>query len=230
MNEENILKTGFLSNFKRYFAEKSDRIVLYSALNTLPNATFAIFKIGVGLFYLSFWFLTFGGYYLALLAIRLNFLRAYHHVRTTNETVTERIREEKHYLFDGGLYYAGLGFFFTLLSFTLYMRNQNEHYTRFIAISIATIGFVKIIAAIISWFNTRKLKSPLISYLKALSLADGLLAIVMTQYALLSYQGESDASTTTGIFGMGIGTLLIVIGFVIALRSRHLKKQIKRAD
>ena len=48
-------------------------------------------------------------------------------------------------------------------------------------------------------------------FLKTFNLADGAMAIVLTQYALLSAQQEM-ANQVTGIFGMGVGSLLVLIG------------------
>ncbi|MGX4593098.1 hypothetical protein JNUCC76_04060 [Leuconostoc sp. JNUCC 76] len=41
--------------------------------------------------------------------------------------------------------------------------------------------------SVVGWLKARHFRSPIITYLKSLNLVDGLVAIVMTQYALLSY-------------------------------------------
>ncbi|CAK1222948.1 hypothetical protein R53140_OCIKHKEL_00034 [Fructobacillus fructosus] len=89
MNPENNKRNSRFHLITRHFANKSDRIFLYSAMNTIPNTFFALFKIVIGFLYLSLWFLTFGGYYLALLGIRIYFLRVYHRLRISTESVAD---------------------------------------------------------------------------------------------------------------------------------------------
>ena len=51
-------------NLRHHISEKSDRVVLYNAASTISNLVFALIKLTIGIFFLSLWFLIFGGYYI----------------------------------------------------------------------------------------------------------------------------------------------------------------------
>ncbi|MBW1606376.1 hypothetical protein [Lactobacillus sp. Sy-1] len=209
---------------KRHFINKADRIALFSLFNTFTSAIIAIFKIGLGIFYLSNWFLIFGFYYLILFFTRVYFLRRYTQIRLQNLTAAKRIAKEDLYLREGGLLYSLLGFALAGISGYMYTYGSNQSYSELVIEMIALMGFIKIISSVVGWFKTRKFNSPILLFLKALNIADGLVAIVMTQYVILSYEHSPSASSSTGLFGMGIGSCLVVIGIVILIRSHFFRK------
>lgn len=77
-------------NLRHHISEKSDRVVLYNAASTISNLVFALIKLTIGIFFLSLWFLIFGGYYIILLAIRSYFLWRYRQIRVSNINPLER--------------------------------------------------------------------------------------------------------------------------------------------
>lgn len=209
-------------NLKRHIEYKADRVVLYNAFSTINNSIFAIIKLIIGVVFLSLWFLIFGGYYLALLSVRIYFLRCYMQVRTSDLDLNQRQKVETHYLYEGGLLFSGLGVILISLSGYMYFYGHNQHYNKVVVLLIALMGFTKIISSIIGWFKAHRFRSPIILFLKAVSIADGLVAIVITQYVLLSYRHASSATSSTGLFGIGIGFVLVIIGILITIRSRHI--------
>lgn len=209
-------------NLRRHIIEKADRIVLYNAASTITNFLFALLKIVVGLLFWSLWFMIFGGYYVLLLAIRSYFLWRYQQVRMSALSLTQRKIIETKYLREGGFFYALLGAALVVLSAYMYYRGQPQHYNQSIVLLIALIGFVKIGTSIAGWIRARHFHSPIITFLKSLNFADGLVAIVMTQYALLAYEKSPQASSSTGLFGAVIGCMLVLLGLSISLKA-HLK-------
>ncbi len=212
-------------HLRQHIKHKSDRVVLYSALNTISNSMFAIFKIIVGLLFWSMWFLIFGGYYIVLLTARIYFLYRYTKIRKSNLDFSERLAIEKHYLREGGLLYSLLGFLLASLSGYMYVYGYDENYNQSVVLLIALMGFTKIISSVVGWVKARSFHSPIILFLKSLNIADGLVAIVMTQYVLLSYEHSASASSATGLFGMGIGLFLMIGGIAIVVRA-HFYKQV----
>ncbi|USS92153.1 hypothetical protein [Fructobacillus americanaquae] len=214
------------NNLKRHISLKADRVVLYNLFSTVSNSMFAMIKITIGLVLWSLWFLIFGFYYLILLAIRAYFLFRYKQVRIANFSNLERRKLEEIYLREGGIFYSILGLVLVGLSTFMFVHGQPQNYNHNIVLFIALIGFIKIVTSVIGWINSRQFNSPIISYLKALNLADGLVAIVMTQYALLSYKHSEFASSSTGLFGICIGFVLIIVG--IAISTRFFRKSLKK--
>lgn len=209
-------------NLRRHITEKADRVVLYNAASTISNSLFALIKLAVGLVFWSLWFLIFGGYYIILLAIRSYFLWRYQQIRVSAISLAEREKIEMKYLREGGILYALLGAALVGLSAYMYFKGQPQHYNQSIVLLIALIGFTKIVTSIVGWVKSRRFRSPIITYLKSLNFADGLVAMVMTQYSLLSYEHSANASSSTGLFGAAIGLVLVIVGLVIAMRA-HIK-------
>ncbi len=101
---------------------------------------------------------------------------------------------------------------------------QEQKYNQSLVLLIALMGFTKIISSVVGWVKSRNFKSPIILFLKSLNIADGLVAIVFTQYSLLSMERSSSATSATGLFGIGIGICLIFVGFFIIFKSLKYKQ------
>ncbi len=217
-------------NLKEIISRKEDRVVLYSALSTISSSFFGLFKLIIGLYFFSLWFLLFGVYYIVLFVTRLYFIHKYSKVRVYHLPQKERLKIENKYLREGGILYGFLGITFAGTSYFMLQHGINQHYNRNIVLLIALMGFTKIISSIISWFKVKKFKSPIISFLKALSLADALVAITLTQYAILTMEHSANASFSTGMFGIGIGVGFILIGIMVTIKSFKMKNDIREKN
>ena len=160
------------------------------------NFILALVKLGLGLVTGSLWLLLFGGYYLILSLARSSFLHHYSRSRQYDE-----LPETKVFVQTAGLAYVVLGLAFTICAFIMYHDGYQARFGKITAITVAIIGFLRV----------RRLHHGALFFLKTFNLADGAMAIVLTQYALLSAQQEM-ANQVTGIFGMGVGSLLVLIG------------------
>ncbi len=132
---------------------------------------------------------------------------------------SERLIVENRCLREGGALYSFLGMTFTAFSCYMFFYGREQNYNQSLVLLIALMGFTKIISSVIGWVKSRNFKSPIILFLKSLNIADGLVAIVFTQYSLLSMERSSSATSATGLFGIGIGICLIFVGFFIILKS-----------
>lgn len=206
-------------HLQKHVENKSDRVVLYNALSTFTNFIFAVFKLFVGLIFFSLWFLIFGSYYMVLFSIRVYFLHKYTKVRKSDLSTSERLIVENRCLREGGALYSFLGMTFTAFSCYMLFYGREQNYNQSLVLLIALMGFTKMISSVVGWVKSRNFKSPIILFLKSLNIADGLVAIVFTQYSLLSMERSSNATSATGLFGIGIGICLIFVGFFIILKS-----------
>ncbi len=206
-------------HLQKHVENKSDRVVLYNALSTFTNFIFAVFKLFVGLIFFSLWFLIFGSYYMVLFSIRVYFLHKYTKVRKSDLSTSERLIVENRCFREGGALYSFLGMTFTAFSCYMLFYGREQNYNQSLVLLIALMGFTKMISSVVGWVKSRNFKSPIILFLKSLNIADGLVAIVFTQYSLLSMERSSSATSATGLFGIGIGICLIFVGFFIILKS-----------
>ena len=215
----NILEvTAKKLNLHKHVSEKSDQHAIYASLNTIENLLFAIFKIIIAAVYLSGWFLIFGVYYLIMFITRCIFLHLYTKQRINNSSYAQR-----EYLIVGGLFYIVLGGVLSAICLYMYRFGGMQTYSKVVMLIIATFGFVKIISSIVGLIQSRHLYNSLIMYLKSLNVIDGLLAIVITQYAILSTQHAPNASQSTGLFGLGIGLIILLLGIFILIKNMKRK-------
>lgn len=215
----NILEvTAKKLNLHKHVSEKSDQHAIYASLNTIENLLFAIFKIIIAAVYLSGWFLIFGVYYLIMFITRCIFLHLYTKQRINNSSYAQR-----ECLIVGGLFYIVLGGVLSAICLYMYRFGGMQTYSKVVMLIIATFGFVKIISSIVGLIQSRHLYNSLIMYLKSLNVIDGLLAIVITQYAILSTQHAPNASQSTGLFGLGIGLIILLLGIFILIKNMKRK-------
>lgn len=200
--------------FHRHASTPADRTALMGTLAAGINFILALVKLGLGLVTGSLWLLLFGGYYLILSLARSSFLHHYSRSRQYDE-----LPETKVFVQTAGLAYVVLGLTFTICAFIMYHDGYQARFGKITAITVATIGFYKLTMAIIGFLRVRRLHHGALFFLKTFNLADSAMAIVLTQYALLSAQQEM-ANQVTGIFGMGVGSLLVLIGLGALISTR----------
>lgn len=202
---------GLKNYFKKYASNKEDRIAIFSAFSGIINFFLAVLKIVIGLFFSSIWLIIFGGYYLTLFFCRSFFLKKYSLARLENREVTIQYKD--------ALVYILLGFSFMICSLTMYNGGNNTTFDHLTSIIIATIGFYKIIVAIIGMIKIRKSKNPFLILLKMVSLSDGAVALVLTQFALLTSENNENVNVSTGLFGLGIGFFISVLGLILLIST-----------
>ncbi|GAF38339.1 hypothetical protein FC83_GL001722 [Agrilactobacillus composti DSM 18527 = JCM 14202] len=206
--------------FTRHAGQKSDRMALYSAMASFNNFVLALVKIALGLYIQSWWLLIFGSYYVILLAMRLLLLRYYTKLRDQKHQVRRSAAQpDSQWLGISGLLFTLLGLSFGGCALIMYRGGYAVHFTKIMAIAVATIGFYKIIMAAVSFFKVRKLAHRPLLFLKGVSIVDGAVAVVLTQYALLSSENSPTTNAATGLFGMGIGLLIVSVGIVMLIKA-----------
>lgn len=87
-------------------------------------------------------------------------------------------------------------------------------YSMVLGISVATVSFVELGFAIKGCFNSFG-KGHYYRNLKLISLCSALTAIVLTEVALTSFSASSDTRVINGLFGMGVGIIIVLISIYI---------------
>ncbi|WP_054750955.1 hypothetical protein [Lacticaseibacillus thailandensis] len=159
---------------------RRDRIALYAALSVPVGILMAVTKLVMGIVFFSSWLLIFGLYYAILLSVKVLSLIRYRKIRMSNNPTSAKIRAEQAFLVLGGLGYSLIGLVFGVFCFVMYHHGYDQKFNLNAALVIALIGFTKLISAIVGLVRSRHLLSPLITLLKAYSVADGMTAIVLT--------------------------------------------------
>ncbi|WP_054761384.1 hypothetical protein [Secundilactobacillus collinoides] len=123
--------------------------------------------------------------------------------------------------FSAGLFFIGLGAIFAVFCLSMYFNGYHQHFSANVTYIIALIGFVKIINSSISLVRSRKHHNHLITILKLFNVVDGAVAIVLTQYAILTLERSANANSSSGLFGFGIGIVIVILGVWFLVRSRQ---------
>jgi hypothetical protein len=208
-------------NLPFHLDHRRDRVALYAAVSLPIGLVMALTKLVMGLLFLSSWLLIFGTYYVVLVVFKLIALWRYHRIRVKEAPVAQKIQAEQAFLTLGGIGYCLIGITFGSFCYVMYAHSYDQQFNLNAALIVAMIGFTKLISAIVGLVRSRHLLSPLITLLKAYSVADGMTAIVLTQYALLTYQHSPQANRATGLFGMAISVIVVIVGLWITIVATH---------
>jgi hypothetical protein len=94
-------------------------------------------------------------------------------------------------------------------------------YSRGVAIAIAASAFLELGTAITGAYSTRRLWTPLVQANKLVNLAGGLVALALTQVAILSFTTDASRTTTANaLFTLLSGLGVVGIGTRMALHGR----------
>lgn len=102
----------------------------------------------------------------------------------------------------------------------MYTAGDHSRYPYYILYGVAAVAFYKIGMAIYGIVITGRMKNPLLSTLKAISLVDACVSIVAVQCALLVMKESPMATTSSALLGMGCSMLFLGFGLFMLLRRR----------
>lgn len=196
------------------------KLTLYGSL--LWNAAYGIFQLWLGIHHNTFWYFSFGIYYLCLAVMRL-FLA--YHVKKYAPGENMRLELTK---------YRACGWVFLVMNMALaliifFMLYWNKTFTHHMitTIAIAAYTFMSFTMAIINIIKYKKYNSPVISASKAISFAAACVSMVTLTSTMLTVfsDGTMDAfSQKLMLGGVGIAVWLLVVFMAAAMIFRGTKK------
>ena len=182
-------------------------------LSLALNLFYAVFKLGTGFYYHSFWMGALGIYYAVLAGLRFFLLRAIH--RPIDQS--------------GMLIYRRTGWLLNLLTLAMtgiflqmVLENQAYHYPGVLIFAMAVWAFAKIIVAAVNLIKRQKDENKVLAAARCISFAGALMSILALQTALLARFGEGAvtfAQTMNAITGAGVTALLITLSALMIARS-----------
>ena len=182
-------------------------------LSLALNLFYAIFKLGTGCYYHSFWMGALGIYYAVLAGLRFSLLRAIH--RPIDQ--------------GGVLIYRRTGWLLNLLTLTMtgifvqmVRENQAYDYPGVLIFAMAVWAFAKIIVAAVNLIKRQKDEKKVLAAARCISFAGALMSILALQTALLARFGEGAvtvAQTMNAITVAGVTALLITLSALMIARS-----------
>lgn len=195
------------------------RVVLHTSL--LVNTAYALFQLGMGLFYRSRWFYALAGYYALLTVMRYYLLRDLKQL-TPGEHYAEELRR---YRFCGIALAAMTPALLVIVTFIIW-QNRGFSYHSITTIAIAAYTFSAFTVAVVSIIKYRKYNSPLLSAAKAVSLTTASVSMLSLETAMLSAFGNAhDTALRQLITALsGVAVCLFVLGMAVFMITHAAKK------
>lgn len=221
----------FFQNFKRdnkylqkWFSDVHLRmnVSLYGSL--IWNVIFAIFQLGLGFYYRSFWFCAMFAYYVLLGLMRFLLVK---HTRVYQANEEMRM-ENKRYVLCGWLLLLMNLALAVVVTFLIIWEQSVKHHM-ITTIAMATFTFLTFTFAIIDLVRYRKYQSPIYSSAKIINLIAGCVSMLTLETAMLTTFGTTESPLFRQIILAATGVAVIGLAIVMALimiikGSRQLKK------
>lgn len=208
------VKTRVVKNrlYKKYISDKNVRNKLSLILSFIVNLSYGIFKLLVGMYYDSWWFIVFGVYYLLLFGIR--FLLFILDKKNVND----------------GNVFKYVGIFLIILNLVLGIivmlsvrYNYYVSYSWYLIYLVALYDFYMIINAIIQVCKNRKNKDKFVICSKYVSLASMLITMLSLEISMVNIfdQGVNNFKPVmTCLTGLGICLLNIFMAIVLIKKDK----------
>lgn len=213
-----LISRPLFSPLHRFVANKNDRALVFSASSTPFSFLMALSKLIIGGLYMSLWMVGFGIYYLVLVFSKTWLYYRYTLIRVGKTTTSEKRLGVYHEIVIGGLLLSLVGLSFAGFSGLMLFHGYQERFSNNLTYMIAFMGFIKMGTSATSLVRARKLHNPLIQLIKAFNVANATVAIVLTQFAILSMEHSPVANFSTGLFGLVIGGLIAIGGLWITFK------------
>ena len=185
------------------------RIKISLIFSFVFNVVYAIFQLFIGIYHKSFWFFSMFAYYLLLAIMRYLLMRH----TLSNEANEKPKLELKKYCTCGWLLLF-LNLALSLMIFFMVYWNRTFNHHPITTIALAAYTFVSFTIAIINFIKYKKLKSPVYSAAKSISLTSACVSIITLEATMLTSFG-SDMDLVTRKILLGCTGVIISIFVVI---------------
>lgn len=210
-----------LGTVSRYMSDVAFRgnISIYQGMTV--NFLYMIFRMVMGIRYVSIWFVSMAVYYLLLGVIRAYLLICYKQRDVKDETVC--YRNTAWFLF---LLNVPMGGMIVLMVRT----NSGFSYPGYVIYLSALYTFYTVIAAVRNIVKFRKIGSPILSAAKVLNFIAAMMSILGLQTAMISQfstHGENYRKMMNGITGGFVYVTVIAIAIYMLFYSRTMERAMK---
>jgi len=195
------------------------------------NALYGIFQLWLGVYHHTFWFFSFGVYYICLALMRLFLV-----MHTRKYTTGEKMRTEL-------IKYRACGWIFLVMNlalalivfFMLYWNRTFQHHM-ITAIAMAAYTFTSFTMAIVNVVKYRKYNSPVISASKAINFAAACVSMLTLTSTLLTTFSDETMDEISQKFMLGsagfavLGVVVIMAIYMIVVSTKKLKTEVQNGN
>lgn len=214
-----------LKEFIRLFMQsKRFRIVVYTAGSLTLNVAYAAYNGVLGLFYGSVWFMILCVYY-ALLAVMRYMTVSYEKKQDKGIQVVSEVYVMRF----TGMMFIIMSVVLMLIELYSMIHNTARQYARLVIASIAVYTVIKLVRAIVNLVKVQKHRSPLLSAIRNISLADaGVSAVTLIRSlsVYITWLTENQKLVVSTFSGVVVYLTTLVMGVVMLLRHTDEKQNI----
>lgn len=208
-----------LDTVDRYLSDRAFRgnVSIYQGMTV--DFLYMIFRMVMGIYYASVWFISMAVYYLMLAVIRAYLIVCYKQRNVKEETIC--YRNTAWFLF---LLNIPMGGMILLMVRT----NSGFYYPGYVIYLSALYTFYKFMIAVRNVVKFRKIGSPILSAAKVLNFIAGMVSILGLQTAMISKfstNGEGYRKMMNGITGGFVYGIVVAIAIYMLFYSRKMEKQ-----
>ena len=195
---------------------KRFRIVVYTAGSLTLNVAYAAYNGVLGLFYGSVWFMILCVYY-ALLAVMRYMTVSYE----KKQDKGIRVVSEVYVMRFTGMMFIVMSVVLMLIELYSMIHNTTRQYAKLVIASIAVYTVIKLVRAIVNLVKVQKHRSPLLSAIRNISLADaGVSAVTLIRSlsVYITWLTEDQKLIVSICSGVIVYITTLVMGVAMLLR------------
>lgn len=224
------IKRGLYANHysARYLSEPELRANISLHAGFAINVLYAVFKLGMGIYFRSLWLGAVAIYYMILSIMRFGLL---HRQRITGRYEDKELQYRfalRSYRFTGKLMFI-LNIAVSGMVVQMIWQNKSYEYPGFMIYAMAAYAFYCMGIAIKNMIKYRKLDKPILSAAKMLSASCAMISILALQTAMLTQFGGGDIDYARLMNGLtGSAVCLGILGMAVWMvrkANRELKKK-----
>lgn len=186
-------------------------------LSFIFNLIYGMFKLGIGIYYKSWWFITFAIYYLLLCFMRISLAK----------NINNR-EKEYNKLKHTGMLLLFLNLVLVGIIILIITQEQVIDYSGFLIYLVALYDFYLIISAFINVLKYRKEHNPIIASSKCIDLTVAIISMISLEVAMIYQFGDNDSSfkvlmtSCTGFGVCAINSFMAI--YMIVKANKNLKR------
>lgn len=203
---------------------KRFRIVVYTAGSLTLNVAYAAYNGVLGLFYGSVWFMILCVYY-ALLAVMRYMAVSYEKKQDKGIEVVSEVYVMRF----TGMMFIVMSVVLMLIELYSAIHNTARQYAKLVIASIAVYTVIKLVRAIVNLVKVQKHRSPLLSAIRNISLADaGVSAVTLIRSlsVYITWLTESQKLVVSICSGVIVYITTLVMGVAMLLRHTDEKQSL----
>lgn len=211
-----IKRTKLYNIYMQYYTTIIKYLLIISSIF---NFIYGIFKLGTGIIYKSWWFITFAIYYLVLWFMKISLVIEVKHFGNDINNEYKKLRNTGLALFMLDIVLVGM-------IMLIIKQNQVLTYPGYLIYIMALYDFYLITIAFMNVFRHRKIESPAIYASKCISLTVAMISMLSLEVAMIYKFGNNDTNfriIMISCTGFGIAIVNFVMALIMIYKSK--KKQ-----